>query len=78
MPMPFVKRLTRIGSSTGLIIDRGFLQQIDLAPDSEVEVSVEDNAIVIRPHRYADDTTVATVGHEIMTKRRKLMKRLSK
>jgi antitoxin component of MazEF toxin-antitoxin module len=76
--MPFVKRLIRIGSSTGLIIDRPFLQQIDLAPDAEVEVSVEDNAIVIRPHRDADDATVASVGRDIMTKRRRLMQRLAK
>ena len=76
--MPFVKRLTRIGSSTGLVIDRPFLQQVDLAPDAEVEVSVEDNAIVIRPHKYADDKTVASAGREIMRNRSRLMQRLSK
>jgi antitoxin component of MazEF toxin-antitoxin module len=76
--MPHVKRLTRIGTSTGLVIDKPFLQQVDLEPDAEVEVSVEDNAIVIRPHRYADDATVVSVGREIMNKRRRLMKRLAK
>ena len=76
--MPFVKKLTRIGSSTGLVIDKPFLQQLDLAPDAEVEVSMEDNALVIRPHRYADDQTVATVGRDIMKKRDRLMRRLSK
>lgn len=76
--MPFVKRLTRIGSSTGLIIDRPFLQQVDLAEGAEVEVSVENDSIVIRPHRYATDETVETVGREIMRKRDRLMRRLAK
>ena len=76
--MPFVKRLTRIGSSTGLIIDRPFLQQIDLASDAEVEVSIENNAIVIRPHRDAEDAQVQSTARAVLSKRRRLMTRLSK
>jgi len=76
--MPYVKRLTRIGSSHGLIIDRPLLQQLDLAPDAEVEVSVEGKALVIRPHRYADDAEVAKISRDVMTKRRRLMARLAK
>ena len=49
--MPFVKRLRRIGTSVGLIIDRPLLELLDLGPDDEVEVSVEHQALVIRPHR---------------------------
>ncbi len=49
--MPLVKKLIRLGDSTGLILDLRILQQVDIKPDSEVDVGVEGNAIVIRLHR---------------------------
>lgn len=71
--MPFVKRLTRIGGSTGLIIDLPLLQQLELSTDSEVEVSLENHALVIRPHRDATAT-----ARRLVTKRRRLLTRLAK
>ena len=75
--MPLVKKLIRLGDSTGLILDPAILQQVDIQPDSEVEVSVEGNAIVIRPHRYASDDHARTAGREVIRKRRRLLERLS-
>ena len=49
-----VKKLIRVGDSTGVILDRAILQQVDIEPDSEVDVSVEGEAIVIRPHRLRE------------------------
>jgi antitoxin component of MazEF toxin-antitoxin module len=76
--MPFVKKLSRLGNSTGLILDRPILQQVDIAPDSEVEVSVENNAIVIRPHRYANDEEARAAGRKVLRRRRALLETLSK
>ena len=53
--MSLVKKLIRVGDSTGVILDPEILSQLDVEPDSEVEISVGDSAIVIRPHRYASD-----------------------
>ena len=53
--MPLVTKLIRIGDATGVILDPANLQQADIERDSEVEVSVENNSIVIRPDRYAND-----------------------
>ena len=39
--MRLVKKLIRLGDSTELILDPAILQQVDIQPDSEVEVSVE-------------------------------------
>jgi len=50
--MPFVKKLSRLGNSTGLILNRPILQQVDIEPDSEVEVSVENDARA-RPSRIS-------------------------
>ena len=76
--MPFVKKLTRMGNSTGLILDRPILQQVDIQPDAEVEVSVEGNAIVIRPHRHASDADARAAGRAVIKKRRRLLEQLSK
>ena len=76
--MSFVTKLIRIGDATGVILDPAILQQADIERDSEVEVSVEDNAIVIRPHRYANDDNARGVGRRVIRKRRRLLERLSK
>ncbi len=76
--MPFVKKLSRLGNSTGLILDRPILQQVDIEPDSEVEVSVENNAIVIRPHRYTSDEDARATARKVIRRRRRLLERLSK
>ncbi len=76
--MPLVKKLIRVGDSTGVILERAILQRVDIEPGSEVEVSVEGNAIVIRPHRYADDDDARAAGRNVIRKRRRLLERLSK
>ncbi len=76
--MPFVKQLTRIGNSTGIILDRALLQQLDLGPDAEVEISVEKNAIVIRPHTHAADEDVRTAATKMLKKHKAALARLAK
>lgn len=76
--MPFVKRLTRIGDSWGLIIDRPFLRQLDLEADAEVEVAIEKNALVVRPHRYATDEEFAASVQRVRTKHHRALTRLGK
>jgi antitoxin component of MazEF toxin-antitoxin module len=76
--MPFVKQLSKVGNSTALIIDRPILKQLNLESGAEVEVSVERNAIVIRPHRYATDEEFAASAARVIDKRRGLMHRLAK
>ena len=76
--MPLVTKLIRVGDATGVILDPAILQQVDIEPESEVDVSVENNAIVIRPHRYASDDNARTAGRSVIRKRRRLLERLSK
>lgn len=75
--MAFVKQLSKLGNSTALIIDRPILEQLNLGPGAEVEVSVERNALVVRPHRYATDEEFAESARRVITKRRGLIKRLA-
>jgi antitoxin component of MazEF toxin-antitoxin module len=76
--MPLVKKLIRIGNATGVFLDPAVLRQVDIEPESEVSMSVENNAIVIRPHRYASDDNARTAGRRVIRKRRRLLERLAK
>ena len=46
-----VKRLRKIGNSTGLIIDKPLLDLLGLRADSRVEISLEAGALVLKPIR---------------------------
>lgn len=76
--MPLVKKLIRVGDSTAVILDLEILRQVDVEPDSEVEVSVEDSAIVIRPRRYTDDGNARAAARKVIRNRGRLLERLSK
>lgn len=75
--MAYVKQLSRLGNSAALIIDRPFLEQLNLGPGGEVEVSVEKNALVVRPHRQATDQEFTESVQRVVGKRRGLMKKLA-
>lgn len=76
--MPHVKQLTKIGNSTGLIIDRALLQQLDLGPESEVEIRVEGDALVITAHRHATNEQFERAANRVFATRKRLLKRLAK
>lgn len=74
--MPLIKKLTQFGNSFGIILDRPVLRQVDLTEESEVEISVQDGAIVIRPHRYASDADVKASARKMVSKHRRSLERL--
>ncbi len=76
--MPTIKKLTHLGNSQAVILDKVLLQQLNIEPDSEVEITLEDQAITIRPHRYAFDPQAREAGHRVMKRRSKAMKDLAK
>jgi antitoxin MazE len=43
------RTLTVIGDDLGLILDKHLLEQLRIGPDTALEVSVEGQALVIRP-----------------------------
>jgi antitoxin component of MazEF toxin-antitoxin module len=76
--MPFVKQLSKVGNSTALILDRPILKQLNLESGAEVEVSIEKNAIVIRPHRTATDEEVDTSALRMFKKHQRSLTGLAK
>jgi antitoxin component of MazEF toxin-antitoxin module len=76
--MPLVKRLTKIGTSSGVILDRAVLKQVDLEPDDEVEVAVEGKRIVISAHRYASESDSSAAKRKVFAANRKSLERLAR
>jgi antitoxin component of MazEF toxin-antitoxin module len=76
--MPFVKKLARLGNSSAVVLDKPFMKQLDLDANSEVEISIESDAICIRAHRYASDADVKGAAEKILRDRKRLMQRLAK
>lgn len=76
--MPLIKRLSRVGNSSAVLLDKPLLQQLDLDADSEVEITVQDKAIIITRHRYVGADEARSMGRRLAGKRRKALERLAK
>ncbi|HEY3131698.1 MAG TPA: AbrB/MazE/SpoVT family DNA-binding domain-containing protein [Acidobacteriota bacterium] len=76
--MPLVKKLTRIGNSTGLILPQPVLDQVGLEANAEVELVVKGNSLTIRPLRHATDEEFSRAHLKVASRRKKLFQRLSK
>ena len=46
-----VKKLTAIGNSLGLIIEKPILELLDIDKDTPLEVRTDGKALIIRPQR---------------------------
>ncbi|MCA1663457.1 MAG: AbrB/MazE/SpoVT family DNA-binding domain-containing protein [Myxococcales bacterium] len=46
-----IKKLTAIGNSYGLVIDRSILELLRITPDSELELSTDGTRLIIEPVR---------------------------
>jgi antitoxin component of MazEF toxin-antitoxin module len=48
-PMAITKKLSRVGKSYSLIIDRNIMQLLDINPETELEVSIQGNSLLVTP-----------------------------
>lgn len=76
--MPIIKQLQSLGNSRGVILDRVLMNQVDIDPNGEVELSVKNGAIVITPHRYATDAEFDAAARKVFAERKQLVRKLSK
>ncbi len=75
--MPLIKKLSRAGDSSCVILDKQLLKMVDLEPDSEVEIRVENGTIIVAPHRRATDTEFQRAKTRVFSKHRRALKRLA-
>jgi antitoxin component of MazEF toxin-antitoxin module len=76
--MAVIKKLTRLGDSRAVVLPKAFLDQLDLSEHAEVELTLEQDRIIVAPHRYATDAEVKASAKRMMTKHRKSLEKLAK
>jgi antitoxin component of MazEF toxin-antitoxin module len=76
--MAMIKKLTRVGNSTAVILDKAVLSLVELEADSDIRITVEGDAICIRRHPAASDARVQASAAKVFRTRRRLMQQLAK
>jgi len=76
-----VKRLTRIGNSQGIIIDRAILDLLKIANDTLLEIETDGTNLIIKPIRTKKDsreTRIATITNKVVDQHEETFRKLSK
>jgi len=72
--MPLLKKLTHIGNSIGLILDRPVLHMVGIDGNTVVEVTTQGGAIIVRA---APPGAVRASTRKVMKAHRATLKRLA-
>ena len=72
--MPLLKKLTRIGNSIGLILDRPVLDMVGIDGNTVVELTTQGGAIIVRA---AGPGAVRASTRKVMKAHRATLKRLA-
>ena len=75
--MALVKKLTPVGNSLGLLIDRSVLDLLGIDRDTTLELTTDGRAIIIRPSDQAYLERVRTSARKVMTAQRATVKKLA-
>lgn len=66
--MPYIKQVSKVGNSKGVILDRPILKMVGWDEGTEVEVQVQDDAVVLRKHRTATAGEFEAAKRHVLTK----------
>lgn len=58
--MALIKKLTKIGNSWGVILPGEIMEAAGLSKDSDVEISVNEHQIILRPTHLKDHKIMNT------------------
>lgn len=75
-----VKKLSTVGNSLGLIIERPILELLDINKDTPLEVRTDGEALIIRPVKKAasEMERVIAAAHEMMDAHEETYRKLAK
>ena len=71
------KRLTKIGSSLGIIIDKPILDLLRITANTPIEVTTDGDLLVLRPLRFVDDEDGAASYERVARRHRESLKKLA-
>ena len=73
-----VKKLTPVGNSLGLIIERPILDLLDITKDTPLEIKTDGEALIIRPAKLSKTERVLAAADEIMSVHEETFRKLAK
>ena len=71
------KRLTSIGSSLGIIIDKSILDLLNITKATPLEISTDGDRLILKPVRFADDDTARAAYARVATRHQQSLKKLA-
>ncbi|HWO24685.1 MAG TPA: hypothetical protein VNO30_38345 [Kofleriaceae bacterium] len=73
-----IKKLSAVGNSLGLIIERPILELLGIDRDTELEVKTDGEALIIRPARSGKKERVRESTKRMMSVHRETLRKLAK
>jgi len=73
-----IKKLSAIGNSLGLVIERPILELLDITKDTPLEVKTDGQALIIRPARLSKKDRVRESTRRMMAVHDKTLRKLAK
>ena len=72
-----VKKLTKMGNSLGIVIDKPILDLLKITPETQVEISTDGDRLIIQPLRRVDVDEGREIGRRVMKKHAAVLKKLA-
>ena len=73
-----LKKLSAVGNSLGIIIERPILELLDITKDTPLEVTTDGEALIIRPVKLSKKERVRESTKRLMGVHEKTLRKLAK
>ncbi len=73
-----IKKLSAVGNSLGLIIERPILELLNITKDTSLEVKTDGESLIIRPVRLSKKERVRESTERMMATHDETLRRLAK
>ncbi len=73
-----IKKLSAIGNSLGLIIERPILELLDIDKDTPLEVKTDGEALIIRPVKASKRERIRASSKRMMSAHAETLRKLAK
>ncbi len=73
-----IKKLTAVGNSLGLIIEKPILELLNIDKETPLEVRTDGEALIIRPQRKKKSARVKAAAERMMDAHDETLKKLAK
>jgi antitoxin MazE len=73
-----IKKLSAVGNSLGLIIERPILELLDITKDTPLEVKTDGEALIIRPAKLSKKQRVRESTKRMMSVHDETLRKLAK